>query len=144
MLGTKSSSAPRTSDSSRPEGKQHNKFMSKFIGPFEILQKVGSVAYKLKLPEKSRVFHTFHVSLLRPYSSDPSRNPTAGSPEELECENVFKVEKILDHKDKKRPTKAKNKHKRIFRWEGYSPSGYTWEPEENLLQVDCKEALEEY
>jgi DNA (cytosine-5)-methyltransferase 1 len=84
------------------------------------------------------------VSLLRPYSSDPSRNPTAGTPDELEGENVFKVEKILDHKDKKRPGKAKNKHKRMFliRWEGYSPSDDTWEPEENLL--DCKEALEEY
>ncbi len=125
-------------------GKQSNKFMSKYIGPFEIIKKVNSVAYKLKLPEKSKVFHTFHVSLLRPYNSDESRNPPAGKPEELEGENVFTVEKILDHKDKKRPGKAKNKHKRMFliRWAGYTPSDDTWEPEENLLE--CKEALAEY
>ena len=118
--------------------------MSKFIGPFKILKRMNSVAYKLKLPEKSKVFHTFHVSLLRPYNSDESRNPPTGKPEELEGENVFIVEKILDHKDKKRPGKAKNKHKRMFliRWAGYTPSDDTWEPEENLLE--CKEALAEY
>ena len=45
----------------------------RFIGPYEIVSKVGSVAYRLKLPpELSRIHYTFHVSMLRKYIPDPS------------------------------------------------------------------------
>ena len=44
-----------------------------FIGPYEILSKVGPVAYRLKLPpELSRIHDTFHGSMLRKYIPDPS------------------------------------------------------------------------
>ena len=44
-----------------------------FIEPYEIVSKVGPVAYKLKLPkELSRIHDTFHVSMLRKYIPDPS------------------------------------------------------------------------
>ena len=43
------------------------------LGPYEIVSKVGPVAYKLKLPpELSRIHDTFHVSMLRKYIPDPS------------------------------------------------------------------------
>ncbi|GJR36195.1 putative reverse transcriptase domain-containing protein [Tanacetum coccineum] len=39
------------------------KLNPRYVGPFKVLEKVGSVAYKLKLPqEMSRVHNTFHVS----------------------------------------------------------------------------------
>ncbi|GKA89217.1 hypothetical protein Tco_0811029 [Tanacetum coccineum] len=42
-----------------------------YIGPFKILDKVGTVAYRLELPEKlSRVHSTFHVSNLKKCLSD--------------------------------------------------------------------------
>lgn len=45
----------------------------RFIGPFEILDRIGTAAYRLTLPpELSRVYNLFHVSMLRKYNSDPS------------------------------------------------------------------------
>ncbi|GJT85061.1 hypothetical protein Tco_1066778 [Tanacetum coccineum] len=42
-----------------------------YIGPFKILAKVGTVAYRLELPEKlSHVHSTFHVSNLKKCLSD--------------------------------------------------------------------------
>nr|CAD1817207.1 unnamed protein product [Ananas comosus var. bracteatus] len=49
------------------------KFSPRFIGPFEILERVGPVAYRLALPPiLTRVHNVFHVSMLRKYISDPS------------------------------------------------------------------------
>ena len=44
-----------------------------YIGPFEILDKVGNVAYRLALPPTMAVVHDmFHVSMLRQYIADPT------------------------------------------------------------------------
>ncbi|XP_017613684.1 uncharacterized protein LOC108458798 [Gossypium arboreum] len=46
---------------------------SRFIGPYQILKRVGPVVYQLGLPlELSRIHDVFHVSMLRRYWSDPS------------------------------------------------------------------------
>ena len=53
--------------------RKRGKLSPRFIGPHEIVSKVGLVAYKLKLPsELSRIHDTFHVSMLRKYIPDPS------------------------------------------------------------------------
>ena len=52
---------------------KRGKLSLRFIGPYEIISKVGPVAYKLKLPpELSRIHDTFHVSMLGKYIPDPS------------------------------------------------------------------------
>ena len=44
-----------------------------YIGPFEIVERIGLVAYSLDLPEElSRVHNVFHNSMLRKYISDLS------------------------------------------------------------------------
>ncbi|XP_069145876.1 uncharacterized protein [Solanum lycopersicum] len=49
------------------------KLSPRFIGPFEILSRVGEVAYKLALPPSLSVVHpVFHVSMLQKYIPDES------------------------------------------------------------------------
>ena len=44
-----------------------------YIGPFEIVDGIGPVAYRLDLPEEfSRVHNVFHISMLRKYIPDSS------------------------------------------------------------------------
>ncbi|GJR07043.1 putative nucleotidyltransferase, ribonuclease H [Tanacetum coccineum] len=48
------------------------KLSPRFIGPFEILDRVGEVSYRLALPPQlSHVHNVFHVSLLRGYKYHP-------------------------------------------------------------------------
>ena len=49
------------------------KLSPRFIGPFEILEKVDTVAYRLVLPPSlSSVHEVFHVSMLQKYTPDPT------------------------------------------------------------------------
>ena len=49
------------------------KLSPRFIGPYEILERIGPVAYRLALPPKlAKVHNVFHVSMLRRYRSDRS------------------------------------------------------------------------
>ena len=50
---------------------KQGKLSSRYIGPFEILERVGTVAYRLALPSSlSGVHEVFHVSMLRKYTPD--------------------------------------------------------------------------
>jgi len=45
--------------------KKDNKLSPKYYGPYKVLQKIGTMEYKLELPASSRVHPIFHVSCLR-------------------------------------------------------------------------------
>ena len=52
---------------------KQGKLSPTFIGPFEILERVGIVSYRLALPPSlSCVHEVFHVSMLRKYTPDPT------------------------------------------------------------------------
>ena len=49
------------------------KLSSRFIGSYEVLERIGPVAYRLALPpELAKLHDVFHVSMLRKYRSDES------------------------------------------------------------------------
>ena len=52
---------------------KRGKLSRRFIGPFEILERVGTVAYRLAFPHSMAGVHeVFHVSMLRKYTLDPA------------------------------------------------------------------------
>ena len=78
------------------------KLSPRYVGPYEIIEKVGPLAYRLALPpELAKIHDVFHVSMLRRYRSDPSH---ILKDSEIEIsENLIYVEEpmtIVDHKVK--------------------------------------------
>ena len=52
---------------------KNGKLSLRFIGPYEVIEKVGPVAYRLALPpELEKIHNVFLVSMLRRYRLDPS------------------------------------------------------------------------
>ena len=76
--------------------------MPRFIGPFEILERVGTVVYRLALPPSmSSVHEVFHVSMLRRYTSDPAHAVDWGKIE-VDTDGTFEEGPvcIMDNRDK--------------------------------------------
>ena len=82
--------------------RKRGKLNPRFIGPFEVLERVGKVAYLLALPPSlSGVHDIFHVSMLRKYIADPShilRYPEVEVTPDLRQE--VEPERILESSEK--------------------------------------------
>ena len=44
------------------------KLLPKWIGPYKVRKRVGTVAYQMDLPKELKIHDVFHVSLLHPYN----------------------------------------------------------------------------
>ncbi len=86
--------------------------------------------------------NVFHVHLVKPYIGRPEkmRDPssqrwhTPPPLQFLDCEPLYKVEQLLDHKIVNKGRRAS--YHFLVRWNGYSPEHDTWEAEKNLLTCD--------
>ncbi|KAL4295736.1 hypothetical protein GQ457_12G011360 [Hibiscus cannabinus] len=110
------------------------KLSPRYIGPFEVLEKVGIVAYRLALPpEFDKIHNVFHVSMLKKYRSDPSH---VLEPEEVELNPDLSYEEepvmILDSEVKR----LRNKNVSLFKvlWRNHNVEEATWEPEEIMKE----------
>jgi hypothetical protein len=77
------------------------KLETRYCGPFEILEKIGPIAYMIALSASMRVHNVFHVSLLNKYVSNPN-HIIDWNVKQVEHEGDFHVEPvhILDRKFK--------------------------------------------
>ncbi|GKA31151.1 putative reverse transcriptase domain-containing protein [Tanacetum coccineum] len=82
---------------------KRGKLDPRYVGPFKVLEKVGSVAYKLELPQElSRVHNTFHVSNLKKcYADEPLAVPLAGLHIDDKLHFVEESVKIMDREVKR-------------------------------------------
>ena len=80
---------------------KRGKLSPRFIGPFEILERVGTVTYRLAIPPSmSGVHEVFHVSMLRKYTPDPAHAVDWGQIE-VDTDGTFEEGPvcILDSRD---------------------------------------------
>ncbi|KAL0540156.1 hypothetical protein IC582_024386 [Cucumis melo] len=105
------------------------KLSPRYIGPYQITERVGPALYRLELPiELARIHDVFHVSILRKYIPDPS-HVLQDQPVELK-EDLSYVEEpvqILDRKEQVLRNKTIPLIKVLWRHHGAEEA--TWEPE---------------
>ncbi|XP_042443933.1 uncharacterized protein LOC122029038 [Zingiber officinale] len=108
------------------------KLAPRFIGPFQILEWIGAVAYRLALPPAlAGVHNVFHVSMLRKYVPDPThvlKDLIVPLQSDATYEE-FPV-RILDRKEHR----LRNKCLRLVKvgWQHHSDQEATWEREEDI------------
>nr|GEY82476.1 putative reverse transcriptase domain-containing protein [Tanacetum cinerariifolium] len=111
---------------------KRGKLNLRYIGPFKVLAKVGTVAYRLELPEQlSRVHSTFYVSNLKKCLSD---EPLAISLDEVHIDDkLCFVEKPLEIMDRKVKI-LEQIHIPIIkvRWNSKRGPKFTWEREDQF------------
>lgn len=88
------------------------KLSEKFIGPFTIIGRCGTHAYKLRLPATMRIHPVFHVSLLEK-AYEPNERTVTPAYEVQDEGSEDEVEKIVDFKIRYR------KPQYLVKWKGW-------------------------
>ena len=111
---------------------KRGKLSPRFIGPFEILERVGTVAYRLALPPSmSGVHEVFHVSMLRRYTHDPAHVVDWGKIE-VDTDGTFEEGpvRIMDSRDQVLRHKTVRLVKVLWQHRGVEEA--TWERENTI------------
>lgn len=112
-----------------------------YEGPFEIIEKLSEVTFRLKWPDRLNKIHpVFHASKLVPYTQSeiPGQKPVLPPPEMINGHKEWEVESIESVRTRRYCNKTKLQY--LVKWRGSNET--TWEPEGNLTH--CKEALDDF
>jgi hypothetical protein len=99
----------------------------KHFGPFEVLDAVGAQAYRLDLKGTLTGIHNvFHVSLLEPYRGRPGAEGAQPGPVEVEGEEEYEVEEVLD------ANTTRGQRRYLVKWKGYPTKFNSWVPDHEM------------
>ncbi|GJZ04277.1 putative reverse transcriptase domain-containing protein [Tanacetum coccineum] len=112
-------------------GKQ-GKLNPRYVRTFKVIERVGSIAYKLELPEElSRVHNMFHVSNLKKcYADEPLAIPLDGLHFDDKLQFVEEPLEIMD-REVKRLRKSRVQIVKV-RWNSRRGPEFTWEHEDQF------------
>ncbi|CAJ2633285.1 unnamed protein product [Trifolium pratense] len=108
------------------------KLTSKFIGPYQILKRVGKVAYRIALPPSLANLHdVFHVSQLRKYVRDPSHVIES---DDVQVRDDLTVETVPLRIEGREVKRLRNKDIASVKvvWGGPAGENATWELESKM------------
>ncbi|MCO5562379.1 hypothetical protein L7F22_016006 [Adiantum nelumboides] len=110
------------------------KLSMRYYGPFQIVEKINNLSFRLKLPDTWRIHNAFHVSLLKPFKGDvPDTGEPDEQPEVEENEEILVSEQILAHKDTK--NKGKVRRRFLVKFKNYPALDAKWMEEEDVADT---------
>ena len=108
------------------KGAPYSKLAKRYYGPFQIIARMGKVAYKLKLPDHSRIHLVFHVSLLKAYIAGANTSSSADLPSEA-IDNHPVIKPLTIVASKIIPSDAGPRLMVLVQWAGLPPEDSSWE-----------------
>jgi hypothetical protein len=102
------------------------KLSARYFGPYPVVERIGAVAYKLKLPDGSRVHPVFHVSLLK--KAVGSYNEEETLPDDLDGEkdnNPYEPDQVLAQRTVL--VQGEEVKQVLVQWRGQNIEEATWE-----------------
>ncbi|KAL4562417.1 hypothetical protein LXL04_034620 [Taraxacum kok-saghyz] len=103
----------------------NQKLSARYYGPFTITSKIGTVAYKLQLPEESRIHPVFHVSLLKRAVGTNQVEPTLPVDLEMDRADLPTPKTCLAVRDSTQ--NGETTRQWLIQWDSESPDNATWE-----------------
>ena len=111
---------------------KRGKLSPRFIGPFEILEMVGTVAYRLALPPSmSGVHEVFHISMLWKYTPDPTHVVDWGQIE-VDTDGTFKEGPVCIVDSLDQVLRRKTVRLVLVLWRHYGVEESTWERKDTM------------
>ncbi|WVZ13293.1 hypothetical protein V8G54_017823 [Vigna mungo] len=106
-------------------GKTPQKLAKRYFGPFQILSQIGPVAYRLSLPETSKIHPVFHCSVLKPHHGPPPS--VAGTLLSNHYKNGPLVNPLVILGTRENNSSDSPHLEVLVQWQGLSPEEATWE-----------------
>ena len=103
--------------------RRNEKLSPRYFGPFEIVERIGAVAYRLDLPRASSIHPVFHVSQLRRAIGDHVSSPTLPPSLTAEMEVLLEPETIAGIRQG-----PNGGAEVLIGWKGLPAYEATWEP----------------
>jgi hypothetical protein len=109
------------------QAKKDNKLSPKYYGPYKVLQKIGTMAYKLELPASSQVHLVFLVSCLNKVIGDKIPVQTILPELDEEGKIILDPEAITDTRIRQLRNRSISKY--FIKWRKLPAEDSTWEDE---------------